>query len=1320
MTLKFADFADLLDQLECAPLQRVITHNRAIDPAIQVVRTWFRDHDVQIPRHGPAAVALLSCLFPERLPHRSYNVREASLSHILPRCLLLGSGRARLLRDWATDTRDFAQIVGDLVAETEDKARDGTLTDRRQVTVEEVDAALLELASNSPYSAARVCESASGRSAAAILTPLLRVMTSNEAKWFTRLIFKDFKTIRIPEPVTMDAFHFLLRDVLRVVNDLETAAEILGTDCGSVWSHTTSAVEARALKARAAELIGPRVGTMLSRTPFEKARGFNHAVKLAKNRIMSVERKYDGEYCQIHIERDQVSGNYTIQIFSKSGKDSTKDRQRLQRAIRKGLDLGGPNCRIKSKAILDGELLVWSRATKAVEPFHKIRKHVMHGGRWLGTENDSPRKEHEQLMIVFYDVLLLDDKISPQASHEDRRRHLKRMVTTIEGISDIVERQLIDFSQFRDARACKRRLREIFAHAISSRWEGLVLKGKDDPYHSLDDTRPPPVFKLKRDYLAQLGDSADLCIVGARQDAARDTSSVRQWNCFYLACLHNKEAVERYGRKPVFRVVDRIYAGVKAIPPECLQLLNTRGEGQVVDFDNHGDLCEVEMMISGATPAVLFKEPYIVECLGAGYDKNSNCNFWTLRFPRVTKIHLDRTIVDTQSYQELQQAAVQAHAGPVERDSEEVQHWLERLVKVDGKKSAAADKLNTQSTVSPGRTPQSAAAISLSPVSSRKGPRPQIFTDPVEFPPGCQPYRRSSASQTTATTVTKTPSTTRTSASQPARSVGLSSVPGNSSILDASQRQSPPPSSPTPMEPPRGKRRAMHTSPVAGANKRQRTTTEGWTILQTPSPAKECIDLTHSTQSPPPSPAARRTNVVLARTNARDPLTVRVPSLQSTTPPPSSPIAVPLSLLGASRTDTDFETRRRPSAICIDGASESPPRRTSMSSVSSERPPLAEMPSQSPVQRVPPPSASGTRAREPHVTGKGKTMKSKLSISESTKNSEPNLATTGPDPPTRMPTPPSTEEAARKEEATRQDTARQPPQQTAQLEQARTGDTILDEAVAAPSDKRAPAPSNHSAKRVQIEVPNAGRMSHSERVLPRSQEAADHHGRPSPDTIRPADTAILPTGPSKSDLATRERMRVSLSTNSANPMSMLLSGSILSSDQSAEGILNPLSESTGTFTFCRSTFVANALNANHTDSVMLIDAANQDAAAKDIWDLGIAAAKLANHRQADGRWEREVRRRVALVVLDWRVLTCDRCVCLRLSSKRDIPAADDATPMQHSDRGRASAADAADHGSCFKFPDGGHFREHFVCQVVLGPDIVDENGALAASVEWKE
>jgi DNA ligase 4 len=63
-----------------------------------------------------------------------------------------------------------------------------------------------------------------------------------------------------------------------------------------------------------------------------------------------------------------------------------------------------------------------------IEPFHKIRKYVQRSGRSLGTIRDSPVEPEEHLMIMFYDILLLEDIVYATESHDRRRAGLCSLV----------------------------------------------------------------------------------------------------------------------------------------------------------------------------------------------------------------------------------------------------------------------------------------------------------------------------------------------------------------------------------------------------------------------------------------------------------------------------------------------------------------------------------------------------------------------------------------------------------------------------------------------------------------------------------------------------------------------------------------------------------------------------------------------------------------------------------------------------------------------------------------------------------------------------
>jgi DNA ligase-4 len=439
-----------------------------------------------------------------------------------------------------------------------------------------------------------------------------------------------------------------------------------------------------------ARRVVPEVGIMITRPEYDKARSIKHCCQIAAQRRLSVERKYDGEYCQVHI--DLRKGRDSIKIFSKSGRDSTNDRVGLHRSLRKGLRLGRDDCQIKKQCILEGELLVWSDHRERIEPFHKIRKHVQRSGRSLGNIRDSPVDLDEHLMIMFYDLLLLDDTVSIRETHENRHRQLCTLVDRMTGRVDVTSCKIIDFS----SPNAPELLGEIFARAIVQRWEGLVLKGCDDPYFSLNSAKA--FIKLKKDYIPGLGDTADFAIVGGHRDA-RDEQELGigklWWTSFYIGCLENKDEICRSGAKPRFRIIDRI--GRHGISKDDILHLNRHGYFERVSFAI--SITEFDVKFDQGQqlqPAELFKHPFAVELVGAGFDKPANARYFALRFPRVLKIHQDRTFKDTVSFNELQELAERSMEVPADNWSEEEMHWLEKLQKANPKSPSSKRKITSE------------------------------------------------------------------------------------------------------------------------------------------------------------------------------------------------------------------------------------------------------------------------------------------------------------------------------------------------------------------------------------------------------------------------------------------------------------------------------------------------------------------------------------------------------------------------------------------------------------------------------------------------
>lgn len=223
----------------------------------------------------------------------------------------------------------------------------------------------------------------------------------------------------------------------------------------------------------------PHLETMISLPIFEKARSISHCSQLVGDQEISVERKYDGEYCQVHV-RVGTAGDSSVTIFSKSGRNSTMDRKPLLPSIKSCLSVDTPDCKIQRQCILVGELLVWNDRTQEIMPFFKIRRHVTREGHHLGCDQDSPCSPDEHLMIIFYDVLVLDDINCIYEPYERRRQRLQVLVNPVPGHAELGEREKMDFRR-PDAAV---RLAHRLATAITQNWEGLVLKACQDPYVS--------------------------------------------------------------------------------------------------------------------------------------------------------------------------------------------------------------------------------------------------------------------------------------------------------------------------------------------------------------------------------------------------------------------------------------------------------------------------------------------------------------------------------------------------------------------------------------------------------------------------------------------------------------------------------------------------------------------------------------------------------------------------------------------------------------------------------------------------------------------
>jgi DNA ligase-4 len=86
MSFKFCHICELFDSLEGL-------RDKKLEESIAAVHAWFDKYESSIPRQGPAAVAFLSCLFPERRADRVFGLKEKRLEDIIKQALGLGATR---------------------------------------------------------------------------------------------------------------------------------------------------------------------------------------------------------------------------------------------------------------------------------------------------------------------------------------------------------------------------------------------------------------------------------------------------------------------------------------------------------------------------------------------------------------------------------------------------------------------------------------------------------------------------------------------------------------------------------------------------------------------------------------------------------------------------------------------------------------------------------------------------------------------------------------------------------------------------------------------------------------------------------------------------------------------------------------------------------------------------------------------------------------------------------------------------------------------------------------------------------------------------
>lgn len=655
----------------------------------KLINEWIEKNRSVIETQDTDLAALLSTLLPGRRIDRVYGIKSSRLCQILRQQLIVGI-RGVALEQWKVHGSGGLPIcVEKLLSEGWCGNRIG-----EQLTVEQVDELLGKIASQSRYSSPKVRAKFQNVNVNKELGAVYnRCLSPNEAKWFTRLILKDLSPLWFHEWDLMGKFHDSLPSVIKIRDDLEMAVSVIrGPAFAPTAKLTTEEDYVRRQEQFSTFLpqIGIRVGTPF----FLKGWSVNYIAEVAHERRMALEQKFDGEYCQIHVSITNKKPH--VQIFSKSGKDSTNDRKLVHSAIDNCLGLGTERCQFSKSCIVVGELVAWDKVKEKVLFFDKIRSHVVRGGHVNPVDEAAASLSSENLMIMFFDVLDVDGEPVIHETYAKRRGRLQRLITPIKGQGEIVPIQELDFSRS----GTIDRLCAALSDAFAQKWEGHVLKPLDDPYMNFEgfnqeNRHRSCLIKLKRHYIPGLGDTADMAVVGAGYDAEEAVRLKAKYKLsrvplthFHVGCLLNKEAVLNHGAKPHYQVVDAFNQGLHRKQLRHLYQhadFNCKdGKPRTVDVDDSEaeEACELTIANSQfyfSAMTVVFREPFVFEVKGSAFERPKGTRYWILRFPRVLKIRHDLDSNETITFRELQDFGEETMTNTGGGLQEDVDRWRRRL-----------------------------------------------------------------------------------------------------------------------------------------------------------------------------------------------------------------------------------------------------------------------------------------------------------------------------------------------------------------------------------------------------------------------------------------------------------------------------------------------------------------------------------------------------------------------------------------------------------------------------------------------------------------
>ncbi|KAG2736430.1 hypothetical protein G9P44_000520 [Scheffersomyces stipitis] len=329
------------------------------------------------------------------------------------------------------------------------------------------------------------------------------------------------------------------------------------------------------------------------------------------------EYKYDGERAQVHLLHDG-----TVRIYSRNSEDMSErypDLISIMKDFIKTQEGQAPSM------ILDCEAVAWDRVANKILPFQVLSTRK---------RKDVDEKDITVHICLFaFDILYFDNEPLITKSLKERRQVMEENLTPMDGKF-----------QFATAKNSSNldELQQFLDQSVKDSCEGLMVKmlnGKESYYEPSKRSRN--WLKLKKDYLAGVGDSLDLVVIGAYIGRGKRTGN---YGGFLLAS-YNQDTGE-------YETTCKIGTGFS---DEDLASLHTKLKPTEISVPKPYYVYDTTN--SNAKPDVWFEPTTIFEVLTADLSlspiyKAAHQEYGkgiSLRFPRFLRIRDDKGIEDATS-----------------------------------------------------------------------------------------------------------------------------------------------------------------------------------------------------------------------------------------------------------------------------------------------------------------------------------------------------------------------------------------------------------------------------------------------------------------------------------------------------------------------------------------------------------------------------------------------------------------------------------------------------------------------------------------------